>query len=98
VRVERDVARADAGLSLAQVHGAFDARSAEGLFGRETIVGATTDAEVLGFSAAAEGVGNDVIELEECRRFTTVPVGGDVRAAAVVAFEDEAAVGARDVP
>jgi hypothetical protein len=95
-RVERDV-RGDAVLALAQVDGAVDVGATECLLGPEAIVGAAADAEVFGFAAAAEGVGDDVVELEKCGRFAAVAVGGDVRAAASVSLEDEAAGGGGDV-
>jgi hypothetical protein len=83
--------------SLARVHRAFDMRPAESLFGPEAIVRPTTDAEVLGFGSAAEGVGNDVVELEKRRCVATMAVGGNVGAAAAIAFKDEAAHGVRNV-
>ena len=66
--------------------GPVDVGATERLFGPEAIVGAAADAEILGFRAAAERVGDDVIELEERSRFAAVAVGGDVGAAASVAL------------
>jgi hypothetical protein len=79
------------------VNGAFDVGSTEGLFGPQPIVRATTDAEVFGFEATAEGVRNDVIELEERGRVATMALRGNVGAAIPVSFEDEAANGIRNV-
>ena len=94
----RVVLRRLAELSLAKVHGAFDVCAAERLLGPEVIVRSATDTKVLGVRATAEGVRDDVIELEERRRFATVAVGGNVRATAAVVFENEPADRNRNVP
>jgi len=76
----------------------LDVLSAEGPLGEKSIVSAAEDAKISDGIRAAEGVGLDVVELEEGAGAAASAIDTDEGAALAVALEDRAADCARDGP